>query len=107
MAWFWLVLGGLFEVGFTTCLRNVDGFRHIGWTLGFLVSVSLSMFLLEVASRSIPLGTAYAVWTGIGAMGTVIVGILWFGEVATPVRLLLILALVACVAALKATGGHA
>lgn len=107
MAWVWLVLGGLFEVGFTTCLRNVDGFRNIAWTAGFLVSVSLSMFLLEVASRSIPLGTAYAVWTGIGAMGTVIVGILWFGEAATPVRLLLILGLVACVAALKATGGHA
>lgn len=103
MAWLWLILGGLFEVGFTTCLRHVDGFRNIGWTAGFLVSVALSMTLLEVASRAIPMGTAYAVWTGIGALGTVIVGILWFGEAATPMRLLLILGVVACVAALKAT----
>jgi quaternary ammonium compound-resistance protein SugE len=103
MAWVWLILGGFFEVGFTTCLRFVDGFRNIPWTLGFLASVTLSMGLLEVASRSIPLGTAYAVWTGIGAVGTVIVGILWFQEPATTVRILLILAVVACIAGLKLT----
>lgn len=104
MAWALLILGGCFEVGFTTCLRFVDGFRNIGWTLGFLVSVGLSMTLLEIAARSIPLGTAYAVWTGIGALGTVIVGMLWFGEPATPVRLLLILGLVGCIAGLKLVG---
>jgi quaternary ammonium compound-resistance protein SugE len=103
MAWILLIIGGLFEVGFTTCLRFVDGFRNIPWTLGFLASVTLSMGLLEVASRSIPLGTAYAVWTGIGALGTVAVGIIWFGEPATTVRLLLILGVVACIAGLKLT----
>lgn len=103
MAWAWLILGGFFEVGFTTCLRHVDGFRHLGWTAGFLVSVGLSMALLEVASRTIPMGTAYAVWGGIGALGTVIVGMVWFGEPATPVRLLLVLGVVACIAALKLT----
>lgn len=101
MAWALLVLGGFFEVGFTTCLRFVDGFRNIPWTLGFLASVTLSMGLLEAASRSIPLGTAYAVWGGIGALGTVIVGIVWFDEPATLVRLLLILGLIACIAGLK------
>ncbi len=106
MAWAWLILGGLFEVGFTTCLRYADGFRNVPWTLGFLVSVTLSMALLELASRSIPMGTAYAVWTGIGALGTVVIGILWFGEAATPVRLLLILGAVACIAGLKLTSGH-
>lgn len=106
MAWIWLLLGGLFEVGFTTCLRFADGFRNWPWTLGFLVSVTASMALLELASRSIPMGTAYAVWTGIGALGTVLIGILWFGEAATPVRLLLILGAVACIAGLKATAGH-
>ena len=106
MAWLWLLLGGLFEVGFTTCLRFADGFRSLPWTLGFLVSVTASMALLELASRSIPMGTAYAVWTGIGALGTVLIGILWFGEAATPVRLLLILGAVACIAGLKATAGH-
>ena len=80
MAWALLILGGLFEVGFTTCLRFVDGFRNIPWTLGFLASVTLSMGLLELASRSIPMGTAYAVWGGIGAIGTVLVGMGWFAE---------------------------
>jgi len=106
MAWAWLILGGLFEVGFTTCLRYADGFRNVPWTIGFLVSVTLSMMLLELASRSIPMGTAYAVWTGIGALGTVVIGIVWFGEAATPLRLLLILGAVACIAGLKLTSGH-
>ena len=104
MAWVWLILGGLFEIGFTTCLRHVEGFRNVPWTLGFLGSVVLSMALLEVAARSIPMGTAYAVWGGIGALGTVIVGIIWFGEPATPPRILLILGVVVCIAGLKLTG---
>ena len=104
MAWALLILGGCFEVGFTTCLRFVDGFRNVPWTLGFLASVTLSMGLLEVASRSIPMGTAYAVWGGIGALGTVIVGIVVFGEPAHATRIALIVALVACIAGLKLTG---
>jgi quaternary ammonium compound-resistance protein SugE len=103
MAWLWLILGGLFEVGFTTSLRFVDGFRNIGWTLIFLVSVGISMALLEVASRSIPMGTAYAVWGGVGAIGTVVVGMVWFNEPATTIRLLLILGIVAAIAGLKLT----
>ena len=103
MAWFWLIVGGLFEVGFTTSLRFVDGFRNLPWTLAFLGSVAVSMGLLEYASRSIPMGTAYAVWGGIGALGTVVVGILWFQEPATTVRVLLILLIVAAIAGLKLT----
>lgn len=103
MPWFWLIIGGCFEVGFTTSLRFVDGFRNVPWTLAFLVSVGISMTLLEVASRSIPMGTAYAVWGGIGAVGTVVVGMLWFQEPATTVRLLLILSIVGAIAALRAT----
>jgi len=103
MAWFLLILGGLFEVGFTTALRFVEGFRNIPWTIAFLVSVTLSMGLLEVSSRTIPMGTAYAVWGGIGAVGTVIVGMAFFDEPTTTVRLLLILGIVACIGALKLT----
>ncbi|QAY76737.1 multidrug efflux SMR transporter [Sphingosinicella sp. BN140058] len=103
LAWILLCVGGLFEVGFTTCLRNAEGFRNIPWTLGFLASVTLSMGLLELAARTIPMGTAYAVWTGIGAAGTVIVGIWWFGEPATTIRLLLLLGLVGCIAGLRIT----
>lgn len=107
MAWFWLILGGLFEVGFTTCLRYVDGFRNVPWTLGFLVSVTLSMGLLEYAARSIPMGTAYAVWTGIGAAGTAIVGMAFFAEPREGVRILLLFTLVASIVGLKLVGGKA
>jgi quaternary ammonium compound-resistance protein SugE len=103
MAWVWLVLGGFFEVGFTTTLRFVDGFRNIPWTIAFLVSVTISMGLLEYAARTIPMGTAYAVWGGIGAIGTVAVGMLWFGEPATTVRVLLIFVIVAAIAGLRLT----
>ena len=103
MAWFYLVLGGLFEVGFTTALRFVDGFKNLPWTLAFLVSVAISMALLELAARTIPMGTAYAVWGGIGALGTVVVGILWFDEPATLIRALLILTIVAAIAGLRLT----
>jgi quaternary ammonium compound-resistance protein SugE len=103
MAWFWLILGGLFEVGFTTSLRYVEGFRNLPWTLVFLVSVAISMVLLEVAARTIPMGTAYAVWGGIGAVGTVIVGMIWFQEPVATIRILLILAIVAAIAGLKLT----
>ena len=103
MAWVWLILGGLFEVGFTTAMRFVDGFRNLRWTLAFLASVTISMGLLEHAARTIPMGTAYAVWGGIGAIGTVAVGMLWFGEPATTVRMLLILVIVAAIAGLRLT----
>ena len=103
MAWFWLILGGLFEVGFTTSLRYVDGFRNGPWTLAFLVSVTISMGLLELASRTIPMGTAYAVWGGIGAVGTVLVGVWLYNEPSSLVRVLLIFAIVAAIAGLKLT----
>ena len=103
MAWALLIVGGLFEIGFTTSLRFVDGFRNVPWTIAFLVSVAISMALLEQAARTIPMGTAYAVWGGIGALGTVVVGILWFDEPATLVRALLILTIVAAIAGLRLT----
>lgn len=103
MAWILLILGGLCEVGFTTSLRFVEGFRNWPWTLAFLVSVSLSMGLLEQAARTIPMGTAYAVWGGIGAVGTVLVGMAFFAEPTGTVRTLLILAIVAAIAGLRLT----
>ena len=103
MPWIILIIGGLFEIGFTTSLRFVDGFRNVPWTLAFLASVAVSMGLLELAARSIPMGTAYAVWGGIGAIGTVAVGILWFDEPAALIRMLLILMIVAAIAGLRLT----
>jgi len=104
MAWVWLIVGGLFEIGFTTSLRFVDGFRNLPWTLAFLGSVAVSMALLELSARTIPMGTAYAIWGGIGAAGTVLVGMAFFDEPATLVRLLLILAIVGAIAGLRLTG---
>ena len=104
MAWLLLVIGGLFEVGFTTSLRFVDGFRNLPWTLTFLVSVSLSMALLERAARTIPMGTAYAVWGGIGAVGTVAVGMALFDEPVSSVRLILIAVVVGAIVGLRVTG---
>jgi quaternary ammonium compound-resistance protein SugE len=101
MPWLWLIVGGAFEVGFTTSLRFVDGFRSVPWTLAFLASVAVSMGLLELASRSIPMGTAYAVWGGIGAVGTVMVGMLWFHEPTNIVRLVLIVLIVAAIGLLR------
>ena len=103
MPWLWLIVGGLFEVGFTTSLRFVDGFRNLPWTLAFLASVAVSMGLLEVASRQIPMGTAYAVWGGIGAVGTVLVGMAFFAEPAGSVRLALIALIVGAIVALRLT----
>lgn len=107
MAWLYLILGGLFEVAFAACLSLSNNFRHLGWTVGFLVSVSLSMWLLGKAIQTIPMGTAYAVWTGIGAVGTVLLGIFVFKEPATFWRIFFICTLIGSVVGLKAVSpGH-
>ncbi len=107
MAWVHLMLASIFEVSFTTALRLSDNFRNWPAVLGFLVSVGLSLLFLELAERGIPLGTAYAIWTGIGAVGTVLIGIVWFHEPASVVRGLLILGIIACAIGLKLTAGPA
>lgn len=105
MAWVYLILASLAEVCFTTALRLSENFRNAGAVAVFIVSVIASLVFLELAQKQIPLGTAYAVWTGIGAAGTLGVGILFFGESASLMRALLVVGIVACAAGLKATGG--
>ncbi len=106
MAWLMLFAAGLFEIGFTTCMRYTNGFKHLGWNVGFFICASISFALLERAAKTIPLGTAYAVWVGIGAVGTLVVGIATQEEAFGLVRFVLILVLVACIAGLKLTGNH-
>ncbi|ROH88223.1 QacE family quaternary ammonium compound efflux SMR transporter [Pseudomethylobacillus aquaticus] len=101
MSWLLLLLAGLFEVGFTTCLKLSDGFTRLWPTLGFVVFAAISFWLLTRATATIPLGTAYAVWTGIGALGTVIVGIVAFGDPAGTLRMLFLLLLIASIIGLK------
>lgn len=101
MAWVLLVIAGLFEVAFTTCLKLSDNFKNLGWSLAFFVSISLSFFLLNKAIQDIPLGTGYAVWTGIGAVGTTLVGILFFKEPSDFWRLFFIFLLISSIVGLK------
>lgn len=101
MAWFILVLAGLFEVAFTTCLKMSDNFKHVGWSIGFFISISLSFFLLNKAIQTIPLGTGYAVWTGIGAVGTALIGIFVFREPAFFWRVFFIFLLISSIVGLK------
>lgn len=98
-----LALASVFEVGFTTSMRLNNDSKQLLAVIGFLVCVSLSLLFLELANRSIPLGTAYAIWTGVGATGTVVIGMIWFGEPVSIVRLLLIAGVVGCAIGLKVT----
>src|SRR3954447_288806 len=100
MNWIILIIAGLFEVGFTTCLKLSNNFTKLGWSIGFFISISLSFFMLNKASQTIPMGTAYVVWTGIGATGTAIVGILLFKEPSDFWRLFFITTLIASIAGL-------
>ena len=104
MNWIILIIAGLFEVGFTTCLgkaKETTGNTAVWWITGFFVSLSLSMYLLYKATQTLPMGTAYAVWTGIGAVGTVIMGMLFFKEPADFWRLFFIFTLIASIIGLK------
>ena len=101
MAWGILVLAGLLEVGWAVGLKYTEGFTRLWPTLGTAAALIGSMALLGVALRTLPLGTAYAVWTGIGTIGTAILGIVLFSEPATAVRLACIALIVAGILGLK------
>lgn len=99
-----LIVAGLFEVGFATCLgkaKETSGTTATLWLIGFFVCLSISMYLLYRATLTLPIGTAYAVWTGIGAAGTVLVGILYFKEPADMWRLFFLFTLIVSIIGLK------
>jgi quaternary ammonium compound-resistance protein SugE len=101
MAWAYLVLAGLFEVAFASTLKLTEGFTKLTPTLIFLACAVTSFVLLAKAAQTLPIGTAYAIWTGIGAAGTVIVGILLYKEPATALRLFFLATLVGSVIGLR------
>ena len=104
MNWIILIIAGFFEVGFATCLGNAketSGTSSMLWLGGFFLSLTISMVLLYKAAQTLPIGTAYAVWTGIGAVGTVIVGILLFKEPADFWRMFFMTTLIASIVGLK------
>ena len=104
MNWIILVIAGLFEVGFASCLgkaKETTGSEMYMWYGGFILCLTISMVLLLKATETLPIGTAYAVWTGIGAVGTVIVGILLFNEPASFWRLFFLTTLISSIVGLK------
>lgn len=104
MNWILLILGGLFEIGFTSCLgkaKETTGTEMYLWYGGFIVCLIVSMGLLIKATETLPLGTAYAVWTGIGAVGTVLISILVFKEPASFWRVFFIFTLISSIVGLK------
>lgn len=104
MNWILLIIAGFFETAFAFCLgkaRETTGNERILWYIAFFVALTLSMVLLVKATRSLPIGTAYAVWTGIGAAGTVILGIIFFREPATFWRIFFLTTLISSIIGLR------
>jgi quaternary ammonium compound-resistance protein SugE len=104
MNWMLLVIAGLFEVGFATCLgqaQTSEGGTRFWWLAGFVACLTVSMTLLYKAVQTLPVGTAYAVWTGIGAAGTAVVGMVFFKEATDAWRLFFLFTLIASIIGLK------
>ena len=101
MDWLILIVAGLFEVGFTTCMKLSQDFTRLWPSLGFLFFAIMSFVLLNRATQTIPLGTGYAVWTGIGASGTALIGIIFYRDSVDFWRIFFLVALIGCVLGLK------
>lgn len=101
MSWFILVLAGMFEIGWAIGLKYTEGFTRFWPSVGTLAAMVISVVLLGIAMKSLPVGTAYAVWVGVGAVGTVILGVLLFGEPANAARVISMALIVAGIVGLK------
>jgi quaternary ammonium compound-resistance protein SugE len=101
MSWLYLAVAGALEISFTTALKYAEGFTKLWPSLLFVVAYAGSAWFLSLAVKNIPLGTAYAVWTGIGAVGTAIIGIALFGEPATLLRLIFLAVIIFGIVGLK------
>ena len=106
MEWIFLFFAGLLEVFWSTCLKLSEGFSVLKFSVLTVGGMILSFLFLAQATKQLPLGTSYAVWTGIGALGAVIVGIVLFKESLSPARLVFVALLLIGIIGLKATSGH-
>lgn len=106
MAWLDLFIAGIFEVVWSTCLKYSHGFSDLKFTVLTFIGMGLSFWFLAHAVKSLPMGTAYAIWTGIGALGAVIVGVILFKEPVTLVRLFFVAMLLTGIIGLKLTSGQ-
>jgi len=101
MSWFVLILAGVFEIAWAIGLKYTEGFTRLWPSVGTVLAMVISLGLLSVAMKSLPVGTAYAIWVGVGALGTAILGIVLLGEPATPARLFSLGLILAGVTGLK------
>lgn len=106
MAWIVLVFAGFFEIVWAFTMKQSEGFTKLGPTLITLVAMLISFGLLSYAMRTLPLGTAYTIWTGIGAVGAFLVGILVLGESASPMRLIAAVLIVTGLVLMKMSSDH-
>jgi quaternary ammonium compound-resistance protein SugE len=101
MAWLLVLLAGVFEISLTLCMKFADGYTRLLPTIGTFVSAALGFIVLGFAVKSIPIGTAYSIWVGIGIIGTTVAGIALFGETASPARLACIAMILGGIVGLK------
>ena len=106
MNWIYLLLAGVFEIGWTIGLKQMDDHKNIVCTIIFYVSIITSFYFLQLALKEIPIGTAYAIYTSIGAIGTVLIGMLFFKEPTSLLRIGFILLIITGVIGLKVTSTH-
>lgn len=106
MAWLVLIVAGLFEVAWATLLGESKGLTRAVPTAGFVITLVISMYLLSIAVRTIPIGTAYAVWVGVGAVGAFLVSVLVLGDRTSPAQVVAMAALVVSILAVKLTAAH-
>ena len=106
-AWIILLIAAAFEVGWATGLKSTEGFTRLWPSVATIGAMAISMYLLAVAARTLPIGTAYAVWTGIGAVGTAVMGMIFYKEPATVARMVCIALIVAGLVGLKVFSGGA
>lgn len=103
MAWFYLIIAGLFETAWAVALKYSEGFTRLWPSVVTIAAMAISIYLLAISLKTLPLGTAYTVWTGIGAIGTVIYGIMVFGESKDLLRILFVIMIVGGIVGLKIT----
>ena len=106
MEWVYLIVAGGLEVFWSTCLKLSEGFSVLRFSILTVIGMIFSFLFLSQATKTLPLGTSYAIWTGIGALGAVIVGVLLFKESVSPLRLMIVALLLIGIIGLKATSGH-
>lgn len=99
--WLILIVAGLFEVGFTTCMKLSEGFTQVKYTIGFIIFATLSFIFLNKSVAQVPLGTAYVVWTGVGAFGTSLIGMLFFKDPISLTRVIFLTLLIGSILGLK------